>query len=255
MRKAISDMKRTTIILCAALCAAGCDSGSTEATQERVEETTRDLARQAGKLGRDAKERGERLLFRGKELGEWTLDEMRELGAQLAAEYGDDINQGGAVVNELLVKIARDPSDGVTSIEKAGRIVVLMIPFIGPTKRYADARALFKVGSELPDPAKKQEARRECLVACAEAGLDIGTLGLVGGRIDTVATGVDRVLTALKLSRNVNALVGDDLKTFDDLLDQVLESEAIRSGLDAALAVDLARVVPERGTEERESVE
>lgn len=184
------------------------------------------------------------MILEGRRLSDWSLEGMGAYAEALRERYGDDVNAAGAHVNELLDQIARDPNEDVTTTDKVARMIVLMIPFIGPTTRYIDARKLYEVGQEEQDNEKTQEARRETLIACAEAGLDIGTLGLIGSRVDLVATGANRVLGVLKLSRSINVLVGEDLKTLDDLLDHLLEQEDIRAGVDSALTIDLSAVVP-----------
>ncbi len=71
-------------------------------------------------------------------------------------------------------------------------------------------------------------------MACAEMGLDVGTLGLLGGSADLVATGADKVLGALKIGRAVNVLTDSDALT--TYLDSMLENDHLRATVDASLA-------------------
>ena len=222
----------------------GCGADSAEEAREMARDAQDRVASEARELAERGKEFGQSMMLEGKELSDWSLEEMGAYAEALRERYGDDVNATGAHVNELLDRIARDPNEDVTTTDKVGRMIVLMIPFVGPTTRYIDARKLYEVGQAEQDAESMRRARRETLIACAEAGLDIGTLGLVGSRVDLVATGADRVLVALKLSRSINVLVGEDLKTLDDLLDHLLEQEDVRTGVDNALTVDLSMIVP-----------
>lgn len=254
-------MYSKSLAVLAALSLASCGSDGAEeareralAAKEKAASEARELADRGEQLGDEAVEAGKEaldqgkeisqsLLLRGKSLSKWSTEEMHDYAVEMREKYGDDLNAAGAHVNELLDKIARDPNEKFTTAYKAGHMIVLMIPIVGPTKRYADARKLYEIGRAEQDEARMQEARREVLIACAEAGLDIGTLGLVGAHVDLVATGADKALKMLKLSRNANVLLGKDLKTFDHLLDQLLEQEDIRLGVDNALMLNFSMVV------------
>jgi len=242
--------------ICAALtvvASTACLIGCSDDKAKEVKESAQDLAERGKQLGSDAVEQGKKGLNKGKEIarslldkgkrwGELSLREMQEFGDQIVDEYGDDINAAGEHVNGLLSKIARDPRDEFSPGEKIARMIILMVPLIGPTKRYADARRMYEFGRKEDDQLKIQVARRECLLAFGEAGLDIGTLGLVGSRLDLVASGADRVLKLLKITRNVNALLGDDFKTFDGLLDKLLEIDDVRQGVENALQADFSSI-------------
>jgi len=221
-----------------------CDSESTREATEKAKQTASDAIAKSRELGRGAVARGKTLVIHGKEWSAQSFEELRDFGAELVDQYGDDINASGARIDELLLMMARDPDAQVTAEARAGRMIILMIPFVGPTKRFADARALHDAARDAEDEAKLQQARRECLLACAEAGLDIGTLGLVGSHADLVATGVNHVFTTLKVTRNLNALLEGDLVILDRFLDGLLAHEAIQSGIDRALMTDLSTIVP-----------
>ena len=214
----------------------GCDSGTVESAKDKLNDSAKQLSDQGKKVGRQ-------LMLKGKRWATWSLDEAAEFGQSVLEEYGDDLNSAGSVINDVLNSIAKDPDVDLTTTERVGRIVVLMIPLVGPTKRFADARKQFESGEIEQDKLKMQKARRECVVAMAEAGLDIGTLGLVGAKVDLIATGADKVLVLLKLSRNVDELTDSDLKTFDHYIDMLLADDDVRNGIDMALKADFSELV------------
>jgi hypothetical protein len=204
-------------------------------------------------LGKKALSKGEALAHKGKELGtrayyktrNWgatTVDKVRDEAVAIVKEVGGDLIAAAAKINIILDALARHPDDKISTTDRIARMIVLMVPIVGPTKRYIDARKLYEVGVAQKNQSHIQEARRETLMAFAEAGLDIGMLGLVGGKIDVVATGADKVLKVLKASRKISVLAGADLKTFDALLDKLLENADIRNSVDSALTIDLAKI-------------
>ncbi len=172
----------------------------------------------------------------GKDLSNSSLDEVKSLGKKIADGSKDNAVAAADKVNTLVRSLAKDPDSKLNPGQKIARMIVLMVPLVGPTKRFIDARALYESGLKNKDDKKLQKSRREALMAFVEAGLDIGTLGLVGSKIDLVATGFDKVLGLLSVSRKVSALVGSELKTFDRLLDQLLAIDEVRTSVDAALA-------------------
>ncbi len=222
----------------------GCDAESARSAKEKASDAAKNAVDKTRQVSHDAIESGKTLLIRGRGWSENSLAELKAYSARLIDEHGDDINAAGAKVDALLDKIAQDPDAEVTQAAKVGRMAVLMIPFVGPTKRFADARVLFESGMETADPERLQLARRECLLAFAEAGLDISTLGMVGGRAGLLVGGIDRVVVALKLTRKINALADGDLVILDRFLDTLLSHESIRDGIDRALATDLSTLVP-----------
>lgn len=176
--------------------------------------------------------------------GSRSVDEVREEAVDILRDTDGDVDAASGKINALIGTLATDPDSHFTSAGRIARIVVLMVPIVGPTKRYIDARKLYEVGVREKSEARKQEARRELLIACAEAGLDIGMLGVVGSHVDLVASGADRVLKLLKISRSVGTLSGTNLRVFDELLDKLLLDEEVRKNADAALSADLSSLVP-----------
>jgi len=176
------------------------------------------------------------VLGKGKNLSEASLDEIKDLGKKIAATSKDNAVAGASKINTLVRSLAKDPASKLSPGAKVARMVVLMVPLVGPTKRFIDARALYELGKKKKDDKLIQKARREALMAFVEAGLDIGTLGIVGSKIDLVATGFSTVLGMLAVSRKVSALAGSDLKTFDRLLDSLLAIGEVRTAVDGALA-------------------
>lgn len=188
-----------------------------------------------GSLVESSKAIATEVLGKGKNLSEASLDEARTIGEKIVASSKDNTVAAAAKINVLVRKLAQDPDAKLSTGEKVARMVVLMVPLVGPTKRFIDARALYESGKKKKDDKRIQEARREALLAFVEAGLDIGTLGIVGGKIDLVATGFDKVLGLLAVSRKVTALVGSDSKLFERYLDKLLAVDSVRTAIDNAL--------------------
>lgn len=197
-----------------------------------------------GSLVDAATEVADELKVQCERLARLQTDELFVLSEEILAEVGDDINLAGARINELLDHIAQAPDAKLTPKEKLNGMVVLMVPVVGPTQRYANARKLHEVGIRNGNLDQIQSARRDCLIAFAEMGLDIGMLGVAGTQIDAVATGADRVLGVLKMSRKVNSLVGDDLAIFDAFLDDLLANAIVCGAVDKALAMDFSKICP-----------
>jgi hypothetical protein len=172
--------------------------------------------------------------------GESSVEGLQEEARTILREADGDANAASGKINQLISSLATDPDSHLTSAGRIARIVVLMVPIVGPTKRYIDARELYALGVKEKSEARKQEARREFLIGCAEAGLDIGMLGVAGSQVDLVASGADQVLKLLKISRSVGTLSGTNLKTFDALLDALLLDADVRKSADTALTVDLS---------------
>ncbi len=170
----------------------------------------------------------------GRALGESSLAELRGASESLIAAAGGELTTVRKGVNHLVTTIANAPD--VANREKIERIFILMVPVIGPSKRFLDARTTYRAGRNEDDDAKLALARRETLMACAEMGLDVGTLGLLGGGADLVATGADKVLGALKLGRTINVLTGSDNDVLTAYLDSMLENEHLRATVDASLS-------------------
>ncbi len=170
----------------------------------------------------------------GRSWSEDSLSDLRSASLAMVKASGDKIDVARDGVNAAVGAIA---SASIPDTDKIERIVVLMIPVIGPSRRYLDARSLYAQGKSESDSDKVSRARREALMACAEAGLDIGTLGLLGGGVDLVATGADKILGLLKVGRTVNILTGSDSDVLTSYLDSLLEKKQVRNAVDAALEV------------------
>ena len=173
-------------------------------------------------------------LDEGRALGETSVAELRKASEAIIAASDGTLGSVQAGVNRLVGAVAAAPN--VSQRAKIERIFILMVPVIGPSKRYLDARATYRAGQEQDDAEKLALARRETLMACAEMGLDVGTLGLLGGSADLVATGADKVLGALKFGRTINILTGSDSDVLTSYLDSMLENEHLRATVDASLS-------------------
>lgn len=186
-------------------------------------------------LGAKGKQLGDRAVGETKSLATRSVQEVKDIANAVVAMGGKHAGGAAARINVALNSIARDPDAKVSTADKVARLIVLMVPIVGPTKRFADARKLYATAAQSGDETRKQRARREALIAFAEASLDIGTLGLVGSRIDLIATGADKALSALRLSRTAGTLVGANLKAFDGFLDTLLSYSDVQASVDAAL--------------------
>lgn len=245
----------------------GCKSESSAAEQKKPVEPGAEASEQeeAGTIDK-GKAMGNRLLSAGtsktKEIAatgvkattaayegasEWGTASVEEVSAEARAivgKAGGNMEAAVTTVNTLVGGLAHDPNGKVSTPDRIARMMVLMVPIVGPAKRYLDARKLFAIGVTESDEERQQEARRELLIAFVESGLDIGMLGVAGARVDIVATGADKVLKGLKLTRLVSTLGGSELNTFDDLLDALLDDKQIRASADAALTVELSAISP-----------
>ncbi|MCA8960474.1 MAG: hypothetical protein KDC38_08175 [Planctomycetes bacterium] len=234
---------RTTAGLIVLLGLGGCDSPTVDSVKQRAANGTRRAVEEARQLGRTTWDQGAEWWERSSEWSGHRLADFHAYGERLRREHADDINAVGAALDAFLRRIALDPEANLSARSRVARMMVVMIPFAGPTKRFADARALFGASIEPRDDARLQHARRECLLACAEIGLDITAFGLIE-HADLVATGLDRVLTTLKVTRSVGALVHEDADLLSWFLDQLLDNAIIRDGIDTALRLDLSQLVP-----------
>ncbi len=209
----------------------GCKSDSSS-----VEEKTKELAATGAELTNTAYEGA-------RKWGSASMEEVYTEARAIVDDAGGDIEVAVTKVNTLLEGLARDPDSEISTQDRIARMMVLMVPIVGPAKRYIDARRLFAAGVAENNEQRKQEARRELLIALVEGGLDIGMLGVAGPKLDMVATGADKVLKLLKISRVMSTLGATELNTFDELLDGLLRDGQIRAGADAALTVDLSAIL------------
>ena len=257
-------MRVMSTALALLLMSPGCKSESSSSKSESAESEEDPKTTEEGALDKGTA-MGKRLLSVGKEktkdlasagaevtntayegARKWGTASVDEVYSEARAIVGDagDIEVAVTTVNTLLGGLAQDPNSEVSTQDRIARMMVLMVPIVGPAKRYIDARMLFAVGVSENNAQRKQEARRELLIAFVEGGLDIGMLGVAGSRIDLVATGADKVLKLLKLTRVVSTLGGSELSTFDELLDALLRESQIRASADAVLTVELSAISP-----------
>ena len=80
-------------------------------------------------------------------------------------------------IEEALRASAIDPKQDPSDEERALDLAVKLVPFVGPVKRYATARVLYEHAIETSDADAAREAKRQCLLAAAEEGRDVATLG------------------------------------------------------------------------------
>lgn len=89
--------------------------------------------------------------------------------------------------------IAADPRAQASLGRAIGALGIDLVPFLGPLKKYADARAMYKEN----DPLLESEAKKLFVIACAEAAFDTVTLG-------GSAFVPDEALTYLRTARDLH---------------------------------------------------
>lgn len=142
----------------------------------------------------------------------------------------------GALIDVGLEKLAMDPTATPTTEERAARLAIKLIPFLGPTETYASARALYRNGIERKDAEQCLKAKRKCLLACAELGLDVIPLSGKTKVIEKGATVAEDALRLLKFEGLAARLA--DLKHLN-LLDTVLDAGLAQPIVDRAIEMAL----------------
>jgi hypothetical protein len=104
--------------------------------------------------------------------------------------FAGTINKAVQTFGEQLKKLESDPSKEPSTQEKITRLGLRQLPVLGSLDRYSDARAKFhharsllsSTSPETPEQAELtrlvKEAKRECLLACIQAGLNVSVIGL-----------------------------------------------------------------------------
>jgi hypothetical protein len=69
--------------------------------------------------------------------------------------------------------MATDPRAEASLTQTFGNMGLDLVPVLGPLKKYADARAMFRED----DPLMKSEGRKLCVIALLEASFDVVTMG------------------------------------------------------------------------------
>ena len=138
---------------------------------------------------------------------------------------------------------AVDPTKEPAREELALDLAIKLVPFVGPVKRYANARALYEEAAPKNATARVQEAKRQCLLAATEEGLDIATLG--SSAFSKVATAADLSVVFARATSTVASVTGvEEIDALAPLADKALESSIVNRAVTMLLTVPIAELVP-----------
>lgn len=207
----------------------GCDNG----TKEQVQTIKEQAQKQAETALEDASDWAARQ----------RLDELLAPYRESAREL---LNQAGSGANSSLNAVAVAPGEKAAIELQAVRFTAKHLPAIRALVRYADARKAYQAAEQIPDPEARAKARhaakRECLLACLEAGIDVTILG-AGGLIDQTARHANQVLSALKAAQAAAIFgapqIADQLTQF---LDAALQIPSVNVTMETMLTFDLERL-------------
>lgn len=161
------------------------------------------------------------------------------------------------VADDVLALLRTDPEKDASFARRTTDLVLSILPVIGSTKAYADARETYQRGLESTDPKEREalflDARRTSVMALVGLDLDIATLGTAGALARIVKV-TARVYTALSLSQTVSRIsqstdyvpsLDADMKT--RVADTLLKVPLIKAAIDQSLAIvpDSHRPKPE----------
>jgi hypothetical protein len=156
---------------------------------------------------------------------------------------------------------------GSLSQEQQGFVakVTEMVPFIGPNKKYAEARRKYILSEDLKDKGFPEEAeralmdaRKECLRSLVDLGIDIAVLG--SGRIvPGIARLAKGTLAPLYAGRVARVLGAVNIDPVDVLAEQVAKSSRGSAVADFLLQLIKSDTSPQdlasRSEEIRENIE
>jgi hypothetical protein len=169
--------------------------------------------------------------------------------------FAGTINSAVQSFGEQLKKLESDPVKEISTQEKLQRLGIRQIPVLGSLDRYADARACYnKAQTTLEDLNAdsatreqacklQQQAKRECLLACVQAGINLSIVGLPD-HLDLPFEYADQAVDLLKVGKVsaeatnllkqqewITVSWGDiDLSRLDvltPLMDKALENESV----------------------------
>ena len=151
------------------------------------------------------------------------------------------------LADDALALLRTDPAKDASFARKTTDLVLSILPVIGSTKAYAEARETYQRGLNSSDPEKREalllDARRTCVMALVGLDLDIATLGTAGA-LARVVKFTARIYTALSLSQTVSRIsqstkhvpsLDADLKT--PVADTLLKVPLIRAAIEQSLAM------------------
>ena len=191
---------------------------------------------------------------------DYTKEKLSEISPALLAEWRDLyngseedlralLNSTGSGIEGGLNSVANDFNLESTASRKAADFALTHTPLLRGVKRYADARVLYASAESSEDMAERDLqqslARRECLIACFEAGIDVTTLGN-GGMGDALGKHADKVLSLLKkteklgLLKHIGVLSTAQASQVDVLLAATTQIPSVRMAMDQMLSFDFS---------------
>jgi hypothetical protein len=182
-----------------------------------------------------------------KDASEWVANQRFD---ELLAPYRESaramLNSAGSGTNSALNSVALAPGEKAGMELQAVRFAGKHLPAVRAMVRYADARKAWQEAVKNPDleaRAKQQHAaKRQCLLACLEAGIDLTVLG-TGGLIDQTARHADKVLSALKTAQGAAIFgapaIADKLTEF---LDAALQIPSVSCTMETMVSFDLEKL-------------
>jgi hypothetical protein len=155
----------------------------------------------------------------------------------------------GHNADAALDQISGDPSKQQGLSEKGVRIGIGLLPVIGNTQAYGQARVRYRNALQQVDPVLREQemhqARRNCLIASTALSLEVATLGL-SGKIDLAIRVINTGLSVLNTGKAVREETEQsrffpkiDLDFISGRADWALKSSTIRDAMDFLLRVDL----------------
>lgn len=199
---------------------------------------------------------GERLLHLSGDVAALSVDVVGKGFESLLTKAGSAIRALGHSADESLDAIAGDPSKKQGLSERGVRIGIGLLPIIGNTQAYGQARVKYRNAEQIEDLEARErelhEARRNCLIASTALSLEVVTLGL-SGKVDLVLKVIGAGISVLNTGKAVREetekseiLPRIDLDFISKRADWALRRAVIRDAMDFLLRLDLKDV--EAGT-------
>jgi hypothetical protein len=171
----------------------------------------------------------------GQRLGRLGRSQVDNLYEQNSGWISEKTDQSTRMIDVGLDQVTAMANQPLLVPGSTVRFVVDQVPLLRTSVAYGEARKRFKDAQGISEEAKRQleehQARRECLQACLQTGIDVTTLG-TSGLIDKVAKNVDRVFGMLQVLRDVqNWVVVMRTDYLSGLLDKLLEVPRINQAM------------------------
>lgn len=114
---------------------------------------------------------GSQLLSSGQAAVSSQADNLRQV---LSSAGSGVLEKSTQALRFSLRTLATDPAKGPGMIDE----IVKLAPVLGTTRMYASAWQKYQHGASINDAEMVNQAKRECLIAVVNAGLDVTTLGM-----------------------------------------------------------------------------